>query len=483
MWFRTYVVLPLRRFWFNALKPTLLALDDALVAFGAVFGTSIRDRVTRALVGQGIYLVLYLIALFAPPGVALAALLFGYVGVIAVGRAWVANEKLRTAIAKKLDDRDPDRLPDLRLAALGSALQLIVLFPLLFYNLQRLFVPFRVPEGANWLSWLEFTFEPNLSDAVSGDGITFDARQGVGRHLITLKRLTVDLILIQGILRLFAITATAREAVQALKKDPEMARRLGRRAVEPLIDRLGDDDAAVRENAAWVLGQVGDARAVEPLAKALTDPVAKVRWRAATSLGAIRDGAAVEPLIRALSDEDLGARTAAAQALAELGDRTAVLPLLTVLRSTAAAQTRAAAVLALQGLGDPAAVEALLEALADAHDDVSRAAALALGRLRDGRAVEPLVGLVADRARSELLRYDAARALGALGGPKGVAALVQALGDADPLLRQVAAGALAEAKAREAIPALRQALNDADEGVRARAAEALEALGAEAATP
>ena len=44
----------------------------------------------------------------------------GYLGILGVGRAWVANEKQRTAIARKLSDTDPDTLPDLRISALLS---------------------------------------------------------------------------------------------------------------------------------------------------------------------------------------------------------------------------------------------------------------------------------------------------------------------------------------------------------------------------
>src|SRR5947209_907340 len=80
----------------------------------------------------GIYAVIYLLAFFAPSPVPELALLIGFIGVVAVGRAWVANEKLRTRIAKKLQNGDPDELPDLRGGALVSALQLIVLFPLIF---------------------------------------------------------------------------------------------------------------------------------------------------------------------------------------------------------------------------------------------------------------------------------------------------------------------------------------------------------------
>jgi hypothetical protein len=42
-----------------------------------------------------IYVVIYLVALLPVPVLPLVALAVGYVGVIAVGQAWVANEKQR----------------------------------------------------------------------------------------------------------------------------------------------------------------------------------------------------------------------------------------------------------------------------------------------------------------------------------------------------------------------------------------------------
>src|SRR5207248_998841 len=91
------------------------------------------------------------------PYVPLVALGFGYVGVLAVGRAWVRNEKQRTAIVKKLRDDDPDRMPDLRWTALVSALQLLVLFPLLYMQLQRHFHLYDDRGGASFLDWLWFS--------------------------------------------------------------------------------------------------------------------------------------------------------------------------------------------------------------------------------------------------------------------------------------------------------------------------------------
>src|SRR5262249_19720985 len=113
MFFRNYVLLPLRRFW-QALKPYLLMLDQGLVTAAAPVGvrhTAPRRRYLHLLT---LYLAIYVLALLPLKAVSLAALVFGYVGVLAVGRAWVANEKKRTEIVKKLDNTDPDSLPDLR---------------------------------------------------------------------------------------------------------------------------------------------------------------------------------------------------------------------------------------------------------------------------------------------------------------------------------------------------------------------------------
>jgi len=46
---------------------------------------------------------------------------------------------------------------------------------------------------------------------------------------------------------------------------------IGKPAVEPLIEALGDEDEDVRSSAAGVLGKIGNARAVEPLIELLSD--------------------------------------------------------------------------------------------------------------------------------------------------------------------------------------------------------------------
>jgi HEAT repeat protein len=60
------------------------------------------------------------------------------------------------------------------------------------------------------------------------------------------------------------------------------------KAVDALVIALKDADADVREQAAFALGQIGDARAIDGLTAALKDANADVRQQAAFALGQIR---------------------------------------------------------------------------------------------------------------------------------------------------------------------------------------------------
>jgi hypothetical protein len=132
-------------------------LDAGLVRLARPFGVNITDPAVQHTRFITIYLIIYLTALLPVPVLPLLALAVGYVGVIAVGRAWVANEKERARIAKKLVEGKPDEMPDLRWVALASALQLLLLFPLLYQQMQRHFGLYRVPDGANFWWWVVFT--------------------------------------------------------------------------------------------------------------------------------------------------------------------------------------------------------------------------------------------------------------------------------------------------------------------------------------
>lgn len=100
--------------------------------------------------------------------------------------------------------------------------------------------------------------------------------------------------------------------------------RLGEPAVDPLIrvlERTGR--STVREAAASALGTLGAERAVEPLVEVLGD--AEVRTQEAAARALVNLGsAAVNPLVGALKHGDSGVRWNATQVLGKIGDRRAV---------------------------------------------------------------------------------------------------------------------------------------------------------------
>ena len=260
----------------RSVQAVFSGLDQAFSWFAVPFGARIRAPGPRYTLMLGVFTLIYVLGALPIRLVPLLALGFGYFGVLAIGRAWVLNEKERTAIVKKLRHEDPDQLPDLRWTALVSALQLLILCPLLFMQVQWHYQLYRVDGPTTFGDWFWFTFDKTYLKALPDwsilygvhiSSIEFDAPWG--RHLVLLSRLTFDYILLQGIYRLLAIRATIGEAVAAVKADPDMAVRLGQRAVAPLIEKLHDPDKAVRGAAANALTQLGDSRAIQRIGESV----------------------------------------------------------------------------------------------------------------------------------------------------------------------------------------------------------------------
>lgn len=86
------------------------------------------------------------------------------------------------------------------------------------------------------------------------------------------------------------------EVVQKRERIVEDLAKIGKPAVDPLIQALGDKNGQVRSGAAWTLGKIKDRRAVEPLIRALGDKSNTVRTESAFALGEIGDKKAIKPL-------------------------------------------------------------------------------------------------------------------------------------------------------------------------------------------
>lgn len=90
--------------------------------------------------------------------------------------------------------------------------------------------------------------------------------------------------------------------------------------LETLLEGLESDNVVVRQDAARMLGELGDERAVPALIERLEqDEDEFVRALSASSLADLGDERAIEPLQNALQDEDERVREAADVALAQLG--------------------------------------------------------------------------------------------------------------------------------------------------------------------
>src|SRR5438132_920381 len=129
---------------------------------------------------------------------------------------------------------------------------------------------------------------------------------------------------------------------------------------------------------------------------ALKDEDWALREEAATLLGEFRDPRAVGPLVDALHDEDRAVRAAvrheewilrlhACEALGKIGAEEAVAPLCEVMLHDRDMAVRQDAAKALGNIGHPAAFDALEKAVTDLS--VRPYAVDALGKLKDPRAV------------------------------------------------------------------------------------------------
>ena len=112
-------------------------------------------------------------------------------------------------------------------------------------------------------------------------------------------------------------------------------RPLDPRVVEFFMASLRDDDAEVRERAAWGLGRNRVEAAVGPLSNTLRDETPEVRGRAAWALGKIRSPSAVPSLGAALDDSEVTVRVEVVEAPGLIRDAAAVEPLVGALRDTA----------------------------------------------------------------------------------------------------------------------------------------------------
>jgi HEAT repeat protein len=238
-------------------------------------------------------------------------------------------------------------------------------------------------------------------------------------------------------------------AVPAMVRALEIASPRPEEEVARLLKKLGSTSWKERSEATAGLVRLG--RSAVPLLEArlaAADPEAA--WRLRSAVAEIREKAGQDELLEE-------ARSAAlCDVLGQSGDPRASAALLKVLSGDGPEKRQQLKLRAAQALGllrgamsGPQADEAadrVLQVLERMPGPLEKAMLLkALGRIGSPAAVRPLAALMADRSEKNVhLKRSCAAALAALGHPRGVRAVVDALGADDVYVRQAAEAALEE---------------------------------------
>ena len=220
------------------------------------------------------------------------------------------------------------------------------------------------------------------------------------------------------------------------------------RAVAPLMEALHDEDRAVRDAATGALRKIGPA-AVPALIAALQDPNGNVQEIAVAVLKDLPDPRAVDPFIGCLTNKNWIVRMHAAKGLGIVGDPRAIAHLVSSLTDQVKA-VRVDATDALARIGRPA-LTSLLAALRHDAWVLRLHACEALGKIGAEEAVEPLCRAML-QDRDTAVRQDAAKALGGIRSPMALDALTAALTDLD--VRPFAVEALGRLKDPRAVETL-----------------------------
>lgn len=254
--------------------------------------------------------------------------------------------------------------------------------------------------------------------------------------------------------------ATREDAAKALAElaDPS--------TLEPLLRVFEDEYWSVRAHAAWGVGRIGGPRAAEALLALFNDPIAEVREAAVTAMAHLGAGA-VDRLLKGLKDERWRVREHAAKTCGEIKDARAVDLLIAACRDRDGA-VKSAVAEALGKIGDPGAVPALIKLFKDSSKTVRETAGTALVAIG-----KPSVGPLIDSFQDKdfVVRCHAARALGGMTSDyqtgrswvresRVVEALIEALKDPDRAVREDATIALGMIGDPRAIEALLEAMKD-----------------------
>jgi HEAT repeat protein len=238
------------------------------------------------------------------------------------------------------------------------------------------------------------------------------------------------------------LVQVAQENSARSEQARDQLRRIGTRALKPLLEALADEDPSQRQVAVDILGHLDNSNAAGPLLSAVEDDRgdATLRARALLAAGAVADED-LAPRFEALATgPERRLRGVAAWGLAHMGGRRAVASM-RVLLGDGDPAVRAFAALGLGQARDTASTDRLATLLRqDRNQHVVACAAWAVGRVGRARHVPSLIAAL--RGGAGLVPRAAAFALGASGDDRARAALAEAVFAEEPALRSAASSAL-----------------------------------------
>jgi len=247
-------------------------------------------------------------------------------------------------------------------------------------------------------------------------------------------------------------TPAVAALIAALKDGNERQRK---RAADALEEMRWQPDKDEKGAIYWIYEKQWEscveigASAVGPLIGVLTDRDSPVRPAAAQTLGKIGDPRSVDVLIATLTDNDSAVRSAAAEALGRIGNARCTDALVAALEVS---WTSVSAAIALGKMGDVRALDVLIASFKEnctvhTYYDGSRYGRPGMAEeevlvMLGAQAVEPLVAVLNNGTNYACL--SAARALGQIGDPRAVNALIAKLDLRDLPMLVGAADALKE---------------------------------------
>lgn len=242
---------------------------------------------------------------------------------------------------------------------------------------------------------------------------------------------------------------------------------------------LRDSDMEVQNRAVEVLIRAGDAAVVPHLVEVLKDENEYARRAAVEVLNEVGDAASVKFLLDAIKDADWWVRSRAADALAKIGGPRVLQAVLQLVRDQDG-DVRRAAIEILNQTKDTRAVDSLIEATHDTDWWVSERAVDALAEIGNRKAVPRMLEMLRGEPRSI---PTALRALGKLGDPQALQAVVDQFLHPEPSVRAEAVTAAArlvdDSNAESVRQAIRQlAVETSDVALHNAALSAIEAIEA-----